>query len=204
MKQPGKKSSSARKATGRRPAHSTGKPLTGQEGGAVASPQEGSENVQKTRTKTKRSPTDTTSGGEPIEILLVEDTEYDAQRTINVLKTGKVRNRVNWVEDGVEAMEFLRRQGAHADAPRPDLILLDWYMPRMHGEEVLEQIKQSPDLKRIPVVIMTSSDQEADVLKAYNLHANCYVTKPVNVNEFIDKVRSIEAFWLTIVKLPAA
>ena len=160
--------------------------------------------MQKTRTRTKRSPTSTASGGEPIEILLVEDTEYDAQRTINALKNGKIRNRVNWVEDGVEAMEFLRRQGAHADAPRPDLILLDWYMPRMHGEEVLEQIKNDPDLKRIPVVIMTSSDQEADVLRAYSLHANCYVTKPVKVEEFIDKVRSIETFWLTIVKLPAA
>jgi CheY-like chemotaxis protein len=160
--------------------------------------------VQKTRTRTKRRPADTESGGEPIEILLVEDTEYDAKRTRNALKTGKVRNRVNWVEDGVEAMEYLRRQGAHAEKPRPDLILLDWYMPRMHGEEVLEQIKQDDELKRIPVVIMTDSDRETDVLKAYNLHANCYVTKPVDVDEFIDKVRSIEDFWLTIVKLPAA
>lgn len=160
--------------------------------------------MQKTRTRTSRRPAATAGGGEPIEILLVEDTEYDARRTMNALKTGKVRNRVNWVEDGVEAMDYLRRQGAHADAPRPDLILLDWYMPRMHGEEVLEQIKNDPDLKRIPVVIMTSSSQEADVLKAYNLHANCYVTKPVNVDEFIDRVRSIETFWLTIVKLPAA
>jgi CheY-like chemotaxis protein len=160
--------------------------------------------VQKTRTRARRRPADTASGGEPIEILLVEDTEYDARRTMNALKTGKVRNRVSWVEDGVEAMEYLRRQGDHADAPRPDLILLDWYMPRMHGDEVLEQIKQDDELKRIPVVIMTNSDQEADVLKAYNLHANCYVTKPVDVDEFIDKVRSIEDFWLTIVKLPAA
>ena len=158
----------------------------------------------KTRTRTRQRPADAASGGEPIEILLVEDTEYDAKRTMNALKTGKVRNRVSWVEDGVEAMEYLRQQGGHRDAPRPDLILLDWYMPRMHGEEVLEQIKQDDELKRIPVVIMTSSDQEADVLKAYNLHANCYVTKPVNVDEFIDKVRSIEDFWLTIVKLPAA
>jgi two-component system, chemotaxis family, response regulator Rcp1 len=156
--------------------------------------------VQKIRTRTRRPPADNASGGEPIEILLVEDTGYDARRTMNALKTGKVRNRVSWVEDGVEAMEHLRRQGAHAEAPRPDLILLDWYMPRMHGEEVLEQIKKDPDLKRIPVVIMTSSDQEADVLKAYTLHANCYVTKPVNVDQFIDKVRSIETFWLSIVR----
>jgi CheY-like chemotaxis protein len=143
-------------------------------------------------------------GGEPIEILLVEDNDYDAKRTQDALKKGKVRNRVRWVEDGVEAMAYLRRQGGFAGAARPDLILLDWYMPRMDGWEVLEQIKQDTDLKRIPVVIMTSSDQEADVLKAYNLHANCYVTKPVDVSEFIHKVRSIEDFWLTIVKLPAA
>jgi CheY-like chemotaxis protein len=144
------------------------------------------------------------AAGEPIEILLVEDTDYDAKRTMDALKSGKIRNRVRWVEDGVEAMAYLRRQGDHAAASRPDLILLDWYMPRMDGWEVLEKVKQDPDLKRIPVVIMTSSDQEADVLKAYNLHANCYVTKPVDVSEFIDKVRSIEDFWLTIVKLPAA
>jgi len=144
------------------------------------------------------------SVGKPIEILLVEDTDYDAKRTMNALKTGKVRNRVTWVEDGVEAMAYLRQQGAYSAAPRPDLILLDWYMPRMHGSAVLEQIKQDPELKRIPVVIMTSSDQEKDVLQAYNLHANCYVTKPVDVNEFIDKVRLVEDFWLTIVKLPPA
>ena len=204
MKHPAKKFSPARKATGQRRARSPGKPLTGQEGGAATSRDEGSENVQKTRTRPRPRPTDTASRGEPIEILLVEDTEYDARRTMNALNTGKVRNRVSWVEDGVEAMDYLRQQGTHTEAPRPDLILLDWYMPRMHGEEVLEQIKKDPELKRIPVVIMTSSDQEADVLKAYNLHANCYVTKPVNVDEFIDKVRSIEAFWLSIVKLPAA
>lgn len=160
--------------------------------------------MQKTKTRTKRRPAETANGGEPIEILLVEDTEYDARRTMNVLKTGKVRNRVSWVEDGVEAMEFVRRQGVHTNAPRPDLILLDWYMPRMHGKEVLDQIKKDPELRRIPVVVMTSSDQEADALKAYDLHANCYVTKPVKVNEFIDKVRAVENFWLTIVKLPAA
>ena len=160
--------------------------------------------MQKTRTKPRRRPADTESGSEPIEILLVEDVAYDARRTMDALKTGKVRNRVRWVKNGVKAMEYLRRQGDHAAAPRPDLILLDWYMPRMHGKEVLEQVKQDDELKRIPVVIMTSSEQEADVMKAYDLHANCYVTKPVDVDEFIDKVRSIEDFWLTIVKLPAA
>ena len=160
--------------------------------------------MQKTRTRTRQRPRDTASGGEPIEILLVEDLAIDARRTMNALKTGKVRNRVSWVENGVEAMEYLRRQGAHAEAPRPDLILLDWYMPCMNGDEVLEQIKNDPDLKRIPVVMMTSSELEENVLKAYSLHANCYVTKPVKADEFIDKVRSIEDFWLTIVKLPAA
>jgi CheY-like chemotaxis protein len=142
--------------------------------------------------------------GKPIEILLVEDTEHDARRTLKALETGRIRNRPHWVEDGVEAMGFLRREGAYADSPRPDLILLDWYMPRMNGLEVLTQIKQDPDLKRIPVVIMTTSDQQKDVIDAYNGHANCYVTKPVDVNEFIDKVRSIEDFWFTIVKLPPA
>jgi CheY-like chemotaxis protein len=140
----------------------------------------------------------------PIEILLVEDSDYDAQRTMNALKTGKVRNRVRWVEDGDGAMAYLRKQGDNEAAPRPDLILLDWYMPRMHGSEVLEQVKMDEDLKRIPVVIMTTSSDEADVIKAYNGHANCYVTKPVDVNEFIEKVRSIEDFWLTIVRLPQA
>ena len=160
-----------------------------------------------TRTKAKApraAPRRAAAAGKPIEILLVEDNDSDARRTMKALETGRVRNRVNWVEDGVEAMAYLRREGAYADSVRPDLILLDWYMPRMHGLEVLKQVKQDPDLKRIPVVIMTTSDQQSDVLDAYNGHANCYVTKPVNVNEFIDKVRSIEDFWLTIVKLPPA
>jgi CheY-like chemotaxis protein len=136
-----------------------------------------------------------------IEILLVNDGEWEARLTIRALKTSTVRNRVHWVEDGVEAMDYLRQKGAHAGATRPDLILLDWVMPRMCGCEVLEQIKQDPDLKRIPVVIWTASDQDADVLQAYNLHANCYVTTPVNADEFVKKVRCIEDFWLTIVRL---
>jgi CheY-like chemotaxis protein len=144
------------------------------------------------------------TGGKPIEILLVEDTEYDAQQTMRALKKGRVSNHVSWVEDGVEAMAYLCRQGSYAGAPRPDLILLDWYMTRMHGLEVLKRVKQDPDLKRIPVVIMTSSDKVSDVVDAYNGHANCYVTKPVDADEFIKKVREIEDFWLTIVKLPPA
>ena len=136
--------------------------------------------------------------------MLVEDTGYDARRTMEALKDGKVRNRVNWVEDGAEALAFLRRQGKYKAAPRPDLILLDWYLPKKDGSEVLQEIKNDADLKRIPVVILTTSDQESDVLKAYNLHANCYVTKPVDLAKFIEVVRSIEDFWLAVVKLPAA
>jgi len=139
-----------------------------------------------------------------IEILLVEDTESDAERTIAALHDGKVRNRVIWVQDGEQALDYLHRAGTFANARRPDLILLDWYLPKINGSEVLAHVKQHADFRRIPVVIMTSSQQEQDVLKAYNLHANCFVNKPVDVREFIGVVRSIEDFWLTIVKLPAA
>ncbi len=155
-------------------------------------------------TRARLAPEPVDEGAIPIEILLVEDNNDDAQRTLKALKTGKVRNHVQRVEDGVEAMAYLRRQGAYADATRPDLILLDWYMPRMSGLEVLKEVKQDPDLKRIPVVIMTTSDDQRDVINAYNSHANCYVTKPVNPNDFIGKVRELEDFWLTIVKLPPA
>jgi chemotaxis family two-component system response regulator Rcp1 len=143
-------------------------------------------------------------GFEPIEILLVEDTESDARRTIEALRDGRVRNRVVWVQDGEQALDMLHRAGTFAKARRPDLILLDWYLPKINGWDVLAHIKEDPDLKRIPVVIMTTSDQERDIMKAYNLHANCFVNKPVDVREFITVVRSIEDFWLTIVKLPAA
>jgi len=141
---------------------------------------------------------------EAIEILLVEDTESDANRTMEALHEGKVRNRVIWVQDGEQALDFLHRAGSFARARRPDLILLDWYLPKINGWDVLAHIKEDPELRRIPVVIMTSSEQERDVLKAYNLHANCFVNKPVDVREFITVVRSIENFWLTVVKLPAA
>src|SRR5262245_44472036 len=122
---------------------------------------EGSRTV-KTRAGASTAPPEPApeSVGKPIEILLVEDNDYDAQRTMNALKTGKVRNRVCWVEDGVGAMAYLRRQGSYAAAPRPDLILLDWYMPRMHGSAVLEQVKKDQDLKRIPVLIMTGSGEQ--------------------------------------------
>src|SRR5439155_6094416 len=111
---------------------------------------------------------------------------------------------VHWVEDGEEAMAFLRHQGRYAAVPRPDLILLDLHMPRKGGLEVLGEIKQSPELRRIPVVIMTSSDDEKDILQAYDRHANCYVTKPVDMDKFIEAVKSIEEFWLNLVHLPAA
>jgi len=142
--------------------------------------------------------------GHPIEILLVEDNPDDAFMTMEALREGKVRNAVHLVEDGVEALRFLRKQGQHSTAPRPDLILLDLSLPRLSGLEVLEQIKQDPELRRIPVVIMTSSTREQDVLRAYNHYANCYVTKPVDLDQFLGAVRKIEDFWLTIVRLPGA
>ena len=141
--------------------------------------------------------------GKPIEILLVEDSPDDACLTIEALKDGKVRNRVNHVEDGEEAMRFLQRVGKHAQAPRPDLILLDLCLPKKSGREVLEEIKQDSELRPIPVVIMTTVDDREEIRAAYHRHANCYVTKPVDLDQFIGVVRSIEDFWLTIVKLPA-
>jgi two-component system, chemotaxis family, response regulator Rcp1 len=113
-----------------------------------------------------------------------------------------VHNRLSVVEDGVEAMEFLRRQGRHANAPRPDLILLDLNLPRKDGRQVLKEVKADDSLKRIPVVILTTSKNEEDVLRAYDLHANCYITKPVDFNRFMEVVKSVEEFWLTVVRLP--
>jgi CheY-like chemotaxis protein len=141
---------------------------------------------------------------EPIEILLVEDDPGDAKRTMDALRDGRLRNRITHVKDGVEAMNYLWREGEYANAPRPDLILLDLHMPRMNGQEVLAEVKKDPDLRRIPVVMMTSSEQEKDIMAAYNLHVNSYVVKPVDMEHFIGAVKSIEHFWFTIVKLPAA
>lgn len=138
----------------------------------------------------------------PIEILMIEDNPGDVRLTQEALKENKMYNCLHVVHDGVEAMAFLRREGKYADAPRPDLILLDLNLPRKDGRAVLAEIKADEDLKRIPVVILTSSQAEEDVLKTYNLHANCYVTKPVDLDQFIHVVKSIEEFWLTIVKLP--
>lgn len=137
-----------------------------------------------------------------IEILLVEDNPADVRLTQEALNEAKIRNRLNVAEDGVDAMDFLLRRGKHAHAPRPDLILLDLNLPKKDGRQVLEEIKSNPDLKRIPVVILTTSQAEEDIIKSYNLHANCYVNKPVDLDQFITIVRSIEDFWFSIVKLP--
>ena len=145
-----------------------------------------------------------TDFGRPIEILLVEDSPTDARLTKEALRDGKLRNNIRHVEEGEEAMAILRREGKEAAAPRPDLILLDLNLPGMDGREVLQEIKEDPDLKRIPVVVMTTSRAERDILQAYNLHANCYVTKPVDVEQFLAAVRQIQDFWFTVVKLPAA
>ena len=154
--------------------------------------------------QTRSQPMSSATRGEPIEILLVEDSPDDADLTMDALRDGRVRNRITHVEDGMQAMAYLRREGKYADAPRPDLILLDLNLPRKSGREVLAEVKQDPDLRRIPVVIMTSSDDEKDILAAYNLYVNCYVTKPVDLDQFIGVVKSIEQFWFTIVKLPTA
>ena len=140
--------------------------------------------------------------GRPIEILLVEDNPGDVRLTQEAFKEGKVRNKLHVVEDGVEALAFLFQEGEYAEVPRPDLILLDLNLPRKNGREVLAEIKEHPNLRRIPVVILTVSQAEEDVLRTYDLHANCYVTKPVDLEQFIKVVASIEDFWLTIVRLP--
>ena len=138
----------------------------------------------------------------PVEILLVEDNPGDHRLTKEALKEGKVYSNLHWAKDGVEAMEFLRRQGKFAEAPRPDIILLDLNLPKKDGREVLQEIKSDDVLRRIPVVVLTTSKAEEDVLKSYNLHANCYVTKPVDLEQFIRVVKSIDVFWLTVVTLP--
>ena len=140
--------------------------------------------------------------GRPVEILLVEDSPGDVRLTVEALREGRVRNHLNVVPDGVEAMAFLRREGKYAGSPRPDVVLLDLNLPRKDGREVLAEIKADERLKRIPVVVLTTSRDERDVLRSYELHANCYITKPVDLDQFIAVVQSIENFWLTVVTLP--
>ena len=141
-------------------------------------------------------------GDGTVEILLVEDNPGDVRLTREAWKEARIRNRLHVAEDGVEALAFLRRQGRHADAVRPHLILLDLNLPRKDGREVLADIKNDPDLKHIPVVILSTSKAEQDVLKSYDLHANCYISKPLDMDQFIRVVRAIEEFWLATVTLP--
>jgi two-component system, chemotaxis family, response regulator Rcp1 len=140
--------------------------------------------------------------GKQIEILLVEDNPGDVRLTKEAMKEGKVLNRISVACDGVEAIEFLKRQGKFADAPRPDLILLDLNLPRKDGRQVLAEIKEDPVLKRIPVVILTTSEAEQDIIRTYDLHANCYLTKPVDLGQFMMVARLIKDFWFSLVKLP--
>ena len=143
-----------------------------------------------------------TSEIRPIEILLVEDSPSDIALTIEALQAGKVANKLSVVEDGVEAMAYLKCQGKYKNATKPDLIMLDLNLPRKDGREVLENLKDDPALKTIPVIVLTTSSSDKDILRSYELSANCYITKPVNFQRFIEVVKSIENFWLTIVTLP--
>ncbi|MGL5511000.1 MAG: response regulator [Microcoleaceae cyanobacterium] len=137
-----------------------------------------------------------------VQILLVEDSKSDAVLTAETLSESKILNQLHIVRDGAEAMDFLYQEGKYQDAPRPDLILLDLNLPKKNGREVLAEIKNHPQLKTIPVVILTTSDYEGDILKSYELHANCYITKPVELSQFINMMKTLENFWFAIVKLP--
>ena len=142
------------------------------------------------------------SAEKPIIILLVEDEPGDAYLTTEALKSAKITNRVHLVEDGVEALAFLHRTPPYADAPRPDLVLLDLNLPRKDGRQVLAEIKKNPCLNSIPVVVLTTSSADEDVLQSYNLHANCFITKPVDLEQFMKVIQTMQEFWLSIVKLP--
>lgn len=144
-----------------------------------------------------------TISGRPIEILLVEDNPGDVRLTFEAFKEAKLGNHLHVAQDGQDALDFLRRRGKHADAPRPDLILLDLNLPKKDGREVLGEVKADPELRQIPVIVLTISRAEEDILKSYNLNANCYVSKPIELEQFLAVVRSIQNFWLTIVTLPS-
>ena len=137
-----------------------------------------------------------------INILLVEDNPGDVRLTIEALKEGKIRNALNVVSDGEEALEYLHKRGKHAGALTPDIILLDLNLPRKDGREVLQEIKRHETLRRIPIVVLTTSSAEEDILKSYDLHVNCYITKPVDMNQFIEVVKAIDHFWFSVVTLP--
>ena len=142
------------------------------------------------------------TAAKPIEILLVEDNEGDARLAREALQDSKVINNIHHVPDGIEAMDFLYHKGRYKNVPRPDLILLDLNLPRKDGREILAEIKKDDNLKIIPVVILTISNDEQDIIKTYNLHVNCFITKPIDFDQFLKVIHSIEDFWLTIVKLP--
>jgi chemotaxis family two-component system response regulator Rcp1 len=142
------------------------------------------------------------TGAKLVDILVVEDNPGDARLIMEVLKSNKIYNTLQVVKDGVEAMDFLNKKGKFADAPRPDLILLDLNLPRKDGREVLQEIKSDDRYKQIPVVVMTMSQAEEDILRSYKLHANCYVIKPIDLDQFVKVVESIEDFWFSLVKLP--
>lgn len=137
-----------------------------------------------------------------VEILLVEDSPGDVRLTIEALKEGKIKSHLSIARDGVEALDFLHRRGSYSNAPRPDLILLDLNLPKKDGREVLAEIKGDPQLKRIPVVVLTTSNAEEDIIRSYDLHVNCYITKPIDMEEFIKVIESIDDFWFSIVQLP--
>ncbi len=141
--------------------------------------------------------------GRPVEILLIEDNPGDVELAREGLRECKIRNNLHAVGDGVEASAFLHRKGAYASRPRPDLIILDLNLPKRDGRDLLKEIKEDEELKSIPVVILTTSAAEEDILRSYSLHANCYVTKPLGLDQFLQVVRSIETFWFTIVQLPS-
>ncbi len=140
--------------------------------------------------------------GKPVDILLVEDSPGDVRLAVEALKEAKVSNRLSVAEDGVEALAFLHRQGKYADARRPDLVLLDLNLPRKDGRQVLSEIKADPNLRQIPIVVLTTSGANEDILRAYDHHANCYITKPMDFQKFMDVIKVIKEFWLTVVKLP--
>lgn len=138
-----------------------------------------------------------------VEILLIDDDPVDVRLTTEQLANSKLRNRVAWAKDGVDALAYLRREGDYADVPRPDLILLDLNMPRMNGHDFLTEIKNDPDLASIPIVVVTTSDEDADIIESYRLHANAYVTKPIGLEQMGKVVRAIEGFWFEVVQLPS-
>jgi len=140
---------------------------------------------------------------EPFEILLVEDNPGDVFLTQEAFREGRLAHHLSVVEDGEEAMRFLRREGKHSNAPQPDLILLDLNLPKKDGRELLGEVKTDPELRQIPVIVLTTSKAEQDVARAYKLHANCYLTKPIQMDDFLKTIRSVEEFWLSVVRLPS-